>query len=283
MNTDTMSNRPFVDDREDHRYLKLLARMGYLAKGVVYSVVGILTASAVFGWFGINDVKGTRGAVEAIASQPFGNVLLVALIAGLAGYIVWRFSQAIADTENKGDDATGLAQRIGFVLSGTTYAALAYYAVSLTGWVSSSGSGQGASQKQELTASLMSSDAGILVVGAFGVGFMLVGLYQGYRSITKKFKENWKTTELDASEEDFATRLAQVGIGVRAVTLVIIGGLIAKAAMNADPTEPTGLGEALRTIGSQPFGQALLVIAAIGLVCYGIYCFVNSRYRAMTI
>ena len=125
--------------------------------------------------------------------------------------------------------------------------------------------------------------AGILAVGLFGAGFVLVGLYQGYRAISKKFKDNWRTAQLSSSEERYATRLAQFGIGVRAVTFVIIGGLVIKAAIDADPANATGLGEALRTIGEQPFGQVLLAVSAFGLVCYGIYCFVNSRYRAMTI
>ena len=283
MNTDTFDSRSLPTDRSDKNYIRMLARFGYLAKGVVYATVGILAASAVFGWFGISNVRGTRGAIEAIASQPFGNFLLIALVVGLAGYIIWRFTQGIADTEDKGSDASGWMQRIGFMISGVMYTALAWYAVSLSGWFSSSASGSGSSQKTEVLRQVMSTEGGILAVGAFGVGFVIVGLYQGYRAITKKFKENWRTAELSSSEEKFATRLAQVGIGVRAVTFVIIGGLVTKAAMDANPAEPTGLGEALRTIGEQPSGQMLLGASAIGLVCYGIYCFVNSRYRAMTI
>lgn len=283
MNTEILDSRSLPSSRSDKDYIRTLARIGYIAKGVVYSTVGILAASAVFGWFGISNVRGTRGAIEAIASQPFGNFLLIALVAGLAGYVIWRFTQGIADTEDKGSDASGWMQRIGFMISGVMYTALAWYAVSLSGWFSSSASGSGSSQKTEVLRQVMSTEGGILAVGAFGVGFVIVGLYQGYRAVTKKFKENWRTAELSSSEEKFATRLAQVGIGVRAVTFVIIGGLVTKAAMDANPGEPTGLGEALRTIGEQPFGQMLLAASAFGLVCYGIYCFVNSRYRAMTI
>jgi hypothetical protein len=265
-----------------HETVKLLLRIGYIAKGAVYVTVGILAASAVFGWFGGNDVEGTRGAVEAIAAQPFGNFLLILLVAGLAGYVLWRFVQAFMDTENKGNDAKGWVQRIGFMISGVTYAALAWYAISLSGWFDAGTSG-GGSQKTELTAKLMQSEAGILVVGVAGLVFIVLGLYQGYRAISGKFKENWQTEDMSQSEEHIATRLAQFGIGIRAVTFVIIGSLIIKAAMDADPSRDTGLGEALRTIAEQPYGHAALVATAVGLVCYGIYCFINSRYRAMTI
>ena len=262
--------------------IETLARVGYFAKGAVYATVGLLALSALFNWFGVDNVQGTRGAIETIASQPFGGILLVALIVGLIGYTIWRFTQGIADTEDKGGDASGWMQRIGFMISGTMYAALAFYAVTLTGWFSSSG-GSGSSQKQDLLSTVMSTEGGILAVGAFGVGFVLVGLYQGYRALTKKFKDNWKTARLSASEERIATRLGQAGIGIRAVTFVIIGSLVTKAAMDADPAQATGLGAALGTIASQPYGQILLAAAGIGLMCYGVYCFVNARYRAMTI
>ncbi|MBT8103236.1 MAG: DUF1206 domain-containing protein, partial [Woeseia sp.] len=77
-----MDSRSLSTSRGDRSFIKTLARFGYIAKGVVYSTVGILAASAVFGWFGISGARGTRGAIEAIASQPFGNFLLIALVAG---------------------------------------------------------------------------------------------------------------------------------------------------------------------------------------------------------
>lgn len=283
MNTDMAVSHSTNNDDSGSKAIEILARLGYLAKGVVYAVVGILAASAVFDWFGTHGATGTRGAVEAIAGQPFGSFLLILLVVGLCGYVVWRFVQAFADTEDKGSDFSGWAQRIGFMISGALYAALAFYAVRLSGWFEGSSSQNSGSKKTELTAELMQSEAGIWFVGAVGATFGCVGLYQGYRALSKKFKDNWNTQHLSETEERVATRVGQVGIGVRAVTFVIIGFLIVKAAADADPSEATGLGEALRQIGQQPFGQALLIATAFGLFCYGLYCLINSRYRAMTI
>jgi hypothetical protein len=95
----------------------MLSKPGHAAKGVVYATVGVLTLGSLFHWFGGARVAGTRGALEAIASQPFGNILLILMTLGLAGYVVWRFVQAIKDVEGKGVDAPGRMQRAGFSVS----------------------------------------------------------------------------------------------------------------------------------------------------------------------
>ena len=258
---------------------ELFARLGYVAKGVVYAAVGVLTLGAVFDWFAAAKVTGTRGAVEAIATQPFGNALLILMVLGLAGYVFWRFVQAIRDTEGKGSDASGLLQRAGFAISGFTYATLALYTLSLTNWFG--GGGQGDSTKQEITARIMSHEIGIWLIGAIGIVLIGLGFYQLYRSISKKFTDNWKTGELTHGEQSLAVRFAQFGIAARAVTFWAIGGIIVKAAVTANPDEARGLGHALRSLQDADFGSPLLIAISAGLVCYGLYCFVNARYRTV--
>lgn len=280
MNSNSTSAELVAARGNDRTIIEILARIGYVAKGVIYASVGILSISTLFGWLGGGEVTGTRGAVQAISEQAFGNFLLLALIAGLAGYVVWRFTQGIADTEDKGDDAAGWVQRIGFMISGWMYAALGFYAMTLLGWIPI-GSASGGGTKKELTAQLMSHEWGIWLVAIAGVVFILVGLYQGYRAVSGKFMNNWKTHRLSESQQRVAKRAAQLGIGVRAVTFLIIGSLIVQASRNANPEQAEGLGQALRTLHAQPYGPYLLGITAFGLVCYGLYCFINARYRTL--
>lgn len=263
--------------------LEWVSRAGYVAKGVVYSTVGILTLSALYGLFGGSDgPTGTRGAVRAIAEQPFGNFLLILLIIGLAGYVVWRFVQGIRDTEGKGDDLSGWMQRIGFMISGVFYASLTFYAINLAGWFSG-GSTSSDSSKQELTATLMSYEAGIWAVGIAGAVFFCVGIYQFYRAFTEKFEDNWKTHEIPPNRLRFAERFAKFGISARGLTLLIVGGLIVQAAVKANPEQARGLGYALQTLRDETYGTFLLSVIGVGLLCYGLYCFVNARYRTVNV
>jgi hypothetical protein len=267
------------------RKLELLSRAGYVAKGIVYATIGVVVLSALYGAFGNERLTGARGAVDSIAEQPFGQVLLIMLIVGLIGYVVWRFVQGIKDTEGKGDDFSGWMQRIGFMISGIFYTSLAFYAVKVAGWFSNgtaSASG-GESSKQALTERLMSYEAGIWGIGIAGAIFVGVGIYQFYRALTRKFEDSWKTHEVPNEKLRFARRVAQFGICARAVTFVLSGGLLVLAAVRANPDQARGLGYALRTLRDEPYGTFLLTVIGAGLVCYGVYCFVNARYRTVNV
>ena len=110
-------------------WVEPLARFGYAAKGIVYGIVGLLAAQAAVSAGG--RTTDTQGALSVIVTQPFGKVLLSLVAIGLIGYVVWRFVQAIKDPENKGTNAKGLVQRLGYAGNGLIYASLALSAVKL--------------------------------------------------------------------------------------------------------------------------------------------------------
>ncbi len=92
-------------------WLRTAARVGHAAKGVVYSLIGILAIKEAIGAGG--QVGGGQEAVAYLGTQPFGQVLLVLIGTGLAGYALWRFLMAAQDTENDGTDGQGIAKRLG--------------------------------------------------------------------------------------------------------------------------------------------------------------------------
>jgi hypothetical protein len=63
------------------------------------------------------------------------------------------------------------------------------------------------------------------------------------------------------------------------VVFLLVGAFFLQAAVQADPGEAGGLGEALKTLASQPFGPWLLGLVALGLVAYAAYQFLEARYR----
>ena len=105
--------------------IRALARFGFAAKGTVYLLMGVLALLAATGQQG-GQTADKKQAVLTLQSLPGGPVLLGLIAFGLLGYIVWRFTQAVVDTESKGSDAKGLGRRIGFAASGLLYASLAW-------------------------------------------------------------------------------------------------------------------------------------------------------------
>jgi hypothetical protein len=256
--------------------LEWLARMGYVAKGVVYATVGVLAAMTALGVGG--GTTGTEGAVSRIGRQPFGLVLIGLIAAGLLGYVVWRFTQAIKDPEHKGNDASGLIQRAGYVISGLIYGALALYTISLLLGTLSAVGGSSVSGGS-LTAELMSYQGGIWAVATVGAIITGVGIAQFVRAYREKFKERWNVSQMSQAQEEWASRASKWGLGARGLVFCIIGGLLIAAAWHADPSQARGLEGALDELARQTYGPWLLGVVGIGLACYGLYCFLNARYR----
>jgi hypothetical protein len=73
--------------------LELLARTGFLVKGLLYIVIGVLALQVATGLGG--RVTGTRGALMTVLGQPFGRTLLLIAAISLFGYAVWRVLQGL--------------------------------------------------------------------------------------------------------------------------------------------------------------------------------------------
>ncbi len=255
-------------------WVERLARFGYAAKGVVYAIVGVLAVQAALGTGG--ETTDTKGALGAIAAQPFGKFLLALLTIGLIGYVLWSFVQAIKDPEHKGDDAKSLARRLGYGMTGLVYAGLAFSAIKL---IMGSGGGSGGNSEQDWTARLLAQPFGQWLLGLVAAFIIGLGFYQHYQAYKAKFRKQMKLQEMSATEETWATRIGRFGEAARGIVFVIIGFFLIQAARQSDPSKARGLDGALQSLAQQPYGPLLLGIVALGFVAYGIHMGVQARYR----
>lgn len=252
-----------------------LARLGYAAKGTLYLVIGSYAALTVIGTGAGGETGGAENAILKIAHQPYGNILLVLLGIGLFGHVLWRMVQAFGDPEHKGHDAKGLARRFGMFLSGCIYLTTAFFTTAL---ILNAGSSGGGSPEQR-SAAILSVPGGAYLLAAIGAGFIGIGLYQMYRAYTVSFRKHWKTHQMSDVQIRLATLMGRIGLPARAVVFIIIGLFLIIAGWTANADEVKGVGGALLTLASQPFGRWLLGAVAVGMVCYGLYCFCNAVFR----
>jgi hypothetical protein len=271
--TSTSAARAFHAPRG---WIEPLARAGYVTKGVVHAVIGVLAIQTVIGSRGDGELGGGETAVRTVAQQPFGQALLIVLGAGLFAYAAWRFVGAILDPEGTGrDGAKGVARRIGWGISGVIYAALGVLAMQLAlGDATSAGTG-----RQTWVARVLAWDHGTFLVVGAGAAVILYALYEIYRAWTIDFTKNLMVTRMTATERRWSVRAGRLGIFARGVVFVILGGGIVQAGLDAQPSEARGIGGALADIASQPYGAALLAIVAAGLIAYGVFQLVLARYR----
>lgn len=255
-------------------WVEKLARFGHATKGVVYGLIGALAVLAAFGTGG-GKTTDSNGALQTIAQQPFGQFLLIAIAIGLVGYALWRFIEAIQDTENKGTDAKGIGSRIGSVISGVIYGSLAANAILLL--IGSGGGGSGNSE-QDWTAKVLQQPFGRWLVGIVGAIIIGYSFYLFYKAYSVKFRQKLNLSELSNNQQKWVVGISRFGIAARGVVFLIIGFFVIQAGYQSDPNEVRGIDGALQSLVQQPFGKFLLGLVAFGLIAYGLYMLVVSQY-----
>jgi hypothetical protein len=256
-------------------WLGTIGRVGLVAKGVSYGLVGVLAISLASGVGG--RATGRHGALELLADEAWGKALILGLVLGFVAYAVWRLAQAIFDREGEGTDPPGLAKRVGYVARALFYGALAGIALTLLDGTESDSTET--SEARERTAEALTWPGGRWLVGAVGAGFLAAALFNVYRAVTQKFERKWYVDDLGPRTEGLLAAVGSVGLFARFVVFGLIGLFLVKAAYEYDPQEAIGLDGALRKILDGAYGAPLLGALAAGVLCYAVFCFAEARYR----
>ncbi|MBB5687220.1 DUF1206 domain-containing protein [Sphingobium boeckii] len=257
----------------------VLARLGFAARGLVYLIIGWFAVDAAMRGGAAAD---NQGAIATLAHQPFGQILLFIVAAGLAGYAVWRLTEAAANPEQIAHDAHGNLKRIGSAVSGIAHVTLAWTAVKLA---SHSGSASGArspgdDNARDWTAWLLSQPFGRLLVAAVAIGLFAAAFQQGKKAWTASFTAELKG---DTPVPAYVTLMGRIGYGARAIVFTIIGGFFTAAAWQARASEAGGMADALAKLQGQPGGKWLLMAMGIGLALFGIFSLIESRFRRIDV
>lgn len=274
--TDTATRLARQAPTEAAPWVRRLARLGYAAKGVVYTLVGGLALAAAFGERG--QAEGTDGALASVVGAPFGRALLGVIAFGLVGHVVWRLVQAGLDPEGRGTDAKGLAQRVGLALSAAIYSALALEALRLAQGI---GGGEGGDSASHWTARALDLPLGRVLVGLAGLGIAAYGIAQGIKAVRSDVCKKLDLSGLSAQAKTTVERIERAGLAARGVVFVLTGGFLVSAAWQERAAEARGLDGVLRTLEGQPYGPVLLGVIAVGLAAYGVFQFVQARYRTI--
>jgi fumarate reductase subunit D len=248
-----------------------LARAGFVARGLIYGIIGILAVKLALGAGG--KTTNQHGALKTIAQQPFGKVLLIVVAIGLGGYALWRLTHALLGHGPESSDSG--FDRVAALGSGVVYAGMCATAVGIL--LGSGGGGSG--NAHETTAGVLGWPAGTWLVGIAGVVLIGISLYQGYRGVSKDFLDDSKTEEMSAGVRRWIQWIGTFGHLARMVVFALVGVFLIKAAVDYNPQKAVGLDGALAKLAQQSYGPLLLGIVAAGLVAFGVYSVSDARYR----
>jgi hypothetical protein len=247
-----------------------LARAGLVARGVVYGVIGILALKLALGDGG--KATNQQGALKTIAGQSFGEVLLILMAIGLAGYSLWRLTRAAIGHGAEQRDST--SDRVAALASGIAYGLLCVTAIEIL-----IGAGTSSGTPKQPAGGVLDWPAGPVLVAIAGAILIGVAAYQAYKGLARKFVEDAKTGEMSEGVEKAYTALGVFGHVARAVIFGLIGYGLLKAAIDYNPKEAIGLDGALRELADASYGPVLLGAVAAGLAGFALYSIVDSRYR----
>lgn len=247
-----------------------LSRAGFVARGLIYGIVGILALKLAVGQGG--KTTNQQGALHTVAQQPLGKILLALVAIGLGGYALWRFVRAAIGHGPEGTDST--FDRVAALASGIVYSGLCLVAIRIL-----TGSKGSSSTPKSATAGVFGWPAGTWLVGAAGLIVIGVGLYQGYRGVTKDFLADSKTEEMSPRTKQWIGWLGMLGHLARMVVFVLVGIFLVRAAVDFNARAAVGLDGALAKLQHNSFGPLLLGVVAAGLIAFAIYSLSDARYR----
>src|SRR5580693_2267473 len=131
----------------DSQGVRALARAGLTARGVIYILIGWIALLVALGQ--TSHEADQQGALQLLASKPYGLVSLWLLGIGFAGYALWRLSEAAFGVTGEGN---GAGPRLKSLARAAVYAFFAYLTFRI---ISGAGGGNQTAKQQDLTATVM--------------------------------------------------------------------------------------------------------------------------------
>ncbi len=246
---------------------------GWAAKGVVYVALAYLVLQMAFGQS--SQEASTTGALRLIAQEAPGKIVLVVLGLGLIAFAVGRVLEVttLATPQIDGKDKATAA-----VLA-VIYTSLALTAFSIAGLAGSSSAGGGGGSEKQGSAFLLGLPGGRWIVGLIGLAVIAVGLHQAYKGVKQEFLGTLRLGEMSAGMRSAVEKLGTAAYLTKGAILALVGYFFLQSAITYDPDEAKGLDAALQEIAGETWGQVVLTLVAIGLLAYGVFAFVEARYR----
>lgn len=250
----------------------MVARAGFAVSGILHLLIGLVAIRLAMGGEGDADVS---GAVEQLAAQPAGPLLLWSSFAACVALAIWQSSDAIFDFEHlPAKKKLGKKAKAG--LQAVVYAGLA---VTLFSFASGAGKDH-SSSTSDLTASVLKAPGGYALLLAVGAGVAIAGIIYAIRGFRQSFANHLR---LPASQRarSAVTILGVVGYAAKGIALLLVGLLVIIATVKVHPEESTGLDGGLKALRDQPFGLYILAAVGLGLIFYGVFMMVRAKLARM--
>ena len=251
-----------------------VVRLGYVAKGVIYSFIGVLALRLAFGLRG-GRLTDPSGVLRTLLSQPFGRLMLAIIGIGIVGYAAYYIFEAVADLRRRGGGTRGWTDRVLTMIKAAVYGLIGIQALLVV-----FANRRPLDRTEQGAGVVLQLPLGPWLLIVIGIGVVVYGVTQ--------LKAAWRGgvgDEIDLSrvrrEAPWIVPLGRFGTAARSVILMLMGATFARSGWRERASDADGYREALRTIAS--FDAWLLTAIGAGLLCFGIYQLCHARYARLTL
>ena len=184
-----------------------LAAFGFLARGIVYLLIGGIAARVAILQRG--RATGPGGALARILTGTGGRLVLWVVVAGLFAFVLFRVTQCVRTRRplllvGYAGSAIG-----GLVLAITALRVLLHF-----------GSGGGEAGLRDLGARVLAHEGGRLALGLGGAIAAVAGAVQAVRALLGKLPADFTAAILPRTPQKWMTALARVGVFAHGVVVV---------------------------------------------------------------
>jgi hypothetical protein len=232
--------------------------------------VGWLALQLAFG--DTSEKASNKGAMQELAQQPFGDVLIWAIAIGMFFLVIWRLLEVFFGHQDKDEGSDRIKARAVSGMKAAIYAVVGITCLSVA--IGSGQSGGGSTW----TKTVMDWPAGQWIIAAAGLAVIIYGANHVRKGFTESYAKHLSSEGKSGQVGKAYLMFGKVGYIGKGIAIAIVGGLILYGGITHDASKSGSLDQALHKVLSYPFGVVLLVVIAAGLVCYGLFCFARARH-----
>ena len=244
-------------------------RVGMVAYGIVHLTIAWLAIQLAMG----NNSGSTsrNGALQQLAQQPFGKVVVWVIAVGMVFLVLWKLLEAFIDSQLEDGAKAWLKPAVNIGK------AIVYGTLGVSAFHTATGS-KSKNSTSSTTAKLMDQPFGRWLVGIVGLGIVGYGVYLAYCGYKEKFLKHLDAKGRSGERGKAYKMFGKVGYIAKGIALGVIGALFVFAAVDHKAKKSGGLDQALHKVLDWPLGPVLLFAIAVGIGCYGLFCFVRARH-----
>lgn len=257
---------------ENSTTLRVLARGGYAASGVIHMLIGALAITVVFG-DGSAEADQV-GVLKRLASFPLGLAALWAIASLLGALGVFHLVHGFA--LRRRDQAKRWGRRFAEWGQGTAFIVMAGSTVA----IATGARPDPDESTQDVSRGLLTAPGGLVLLMLIGLGVVVTGVVWvvmgSRRSFRKKLslpKRPWRSLIL---------ALGSVGFISKGLAFGVIGVFLVIAGIEQDPSAAGALDAAFSRLRELPGGEWLLAGMGAGFIAYGVFCMFRARFADLS-